>query len=86
MPLSIEEINACEQGQFIETLGWVFEHSPWVAERAWHRRPFWSCGHLSEAMNGEVATASVGEQLDLLRAQGSAPAPPSSRPAPGWIA
>jgi len=66
--MSIEEINACEQGQFIETLGWVFEHSPWVAERAWHRRPFWSCGHLSEAMNGEVATASVGEQLDLLRA------------------
>jgi OHCU decarboxylase len=66
MPLSIEEINHFGKAQFIETLGWVFEHSPWVAERAWHYRPFASCSDLSEAMNGEVASASAAEQLALL--------------------
>lgn len=67
-PLPIEEINQYAQGQFIEALGWVFEHSPWVAERAWHRRPFASCAHLSEVMKSEVSAAPVEEQLDLLRA------------------
>jgi OHCU decarboxylase len=68
MPFSIEEINRFPQKEFTATLGWVFEHSPWVAERAWHRRPFASCAHLSERMNGEVAAASLDEQLVLLRA------------------
>jgi 2-oxo-4-hydroxy-4-carboxy-5-ureidoimidazoline decarboxylase len=68
MPLSIEEINHFTQEQFVETIGWVFEHSPWVAERAWHLRPFALCAELSERMNGEVAAASAEEQLALLRA------------------
>jgi len=68
MPLSIEEVNDFGQGQFVETLGWVFEHSPWVAERAWRRRPFVSRSQLSEAMDEEVASATVDEQLALLRA------------------
>ena len=68
MPLSIEEINHFTQEQFVETVGWVFEHSPWVAERAWHLRPFALCAELSERMNGEVAAASAEEQLALLRA------------------
>lgn len=66
MPLSIEEINHFGQREFIEAIGWVFEHSPWVAERAWHGRPFASCADLSERMNGEVAAASKEEQLALL--------------------
>jgi len=66
MPLSTEEINHFTREQFVETIGWVFEHSPWVAERAWHHRPFASCAHLSERMNGEVAAASAEEQLALL--------------------
>lgn len=66
--MSIDEINHFAQGQFIECLGWVFEHSPWVAERAWRRRPFASCAQLNEAMDTEVAAAPVEEQLALLRA------------------
>jgi OHCU decarboxylase len=68
MPLSIEEMNHFAQAQFTESLGWVFEHSPWVAERAWRHRPFASCQHLSDLMNAEVAAASIEEQLALLRA------------------
>jgi len=68
MPFSIEEINRFSQEEFTASIGWVFEHSPWVAERAWHRRPFVSSAHLSERMNGEVAAASINEKLALLRA------------------
>jgi OHCU decarboxylase len=68
MPLSVEQINRFTQGEFTEAVGWVFEHSPWVAERAWHHRPFASRDHLSERMNSEVAAASPEEQLALLRA------------------
>jgi OHCU decarboxylase len=68
MPLSIEEINQFAQEKFIETVGWVFEHSPWVAERTWQHRPFASGTDLSERMNAEVTAASMKEQLALLRA------------------
>lgn len=67
MSLSIEAISGLSQDRFTETIGWVFEHSTWVAERAWHHRPFTSRAHLSEQMNREVAAASTEEQLDLLR-------------------
>jgi 2-oxo-4-hydroxy-4-carboxy-5-ureidoimidazoline decarboxylase len=68
MPLSIEQINRLTQDEFTVAVGWVFEHSPWVAERASRQRPFQSCDHLSERMNGEVAAASPEQQLALLRA------------------
>ncbi len=68
MPFSIKQINGFTQGEFVEAIGWVFEDSPWVAERAWHHRPFASRIQLSERMNGEVAAASPEEQLLLLRA------------------
>lgn len=64
----MEEINRLGQDQFVETLGWVFEHSAWVAARAWRHRPFASFDELCAKMNGEVESASVEEQLGLLRA------------------
>lgn len=57
-----------EQARFVEAVGWVFEHSPWVAERAWERRPFASREQLAAVMNEKVATAAREEQLALLRA------------------
>ena len=68
MPFSIEEINHFAQREFTASIGWVFEHSPWVAERAWHRRPFSSLEQVAEKMDGEVAAASTEEKLALLRA------------------
>ncbi len=52
----------------METLGWVFEDSPWVAERAWAQRPFASREELHAAMTAEVECATHDEQLALLRA------------------
>ena len=46
----------------------VFEHSPWVAERAWARAPFRSAAELHAEMMRAVGAASREEQLALIRA------------------
>ncbi len=66
--MTIEDLNALDRAQFVETVGWVFEHSPWVAERAWEARPFTSVDALHGAMVDQVEQASAEEQLALLRA------------------
>lgn len=30
--MTIADLNSLERAQFISAIGWVFEHSPWVAE------------------------------------------------------
>jgi 2-oxo-4-hydroxy-4-carboxy-5-ureidoimidazoline decarboxylase len=66
--MNIEEINTLPHAAFIDALGWIFERSPWVAERAWWRRPFKSLEALHTAMMDEVERATLEEQLELLRA------------------
>ena len=61
-------LNDMEQGMFTSILGGVFEHSPWVAERAWHARPFATAEALHAAMVSAVSTSSRDERLALLRA------------------
>src|SRR6266568_5662233 len=66
--MRIDEINALSRVAFVGALGWVFEHSPWVAERAWDHRPFESLEALHRTMMDEVERATPEEQLTLLRA------------------
>ncbi len=56
-----------DQQKFVETVGWVFEHSPWVAERAWAKRPFCDRDSLHLTMAKQVELASPEQQLTLLR-------------------
>ncbi len=65
---SFSELNEMGREQFVETIGYVFEDSPWVAERAWANRPFADLSHLCEAMNSVVRAASRDEQRALLQA------------------
>jgi len=68
-PLTPERIFwAIERQRFVKSLGWVFEDSPWVAERAWQAEPFASVEALHAAMTGQVERATREEQLALLRA------------------
>jgi chitin deacetylase len=53
---------------FVSLLGGVFEHSPWVAERAWERRPFASIASLHAGMMDVLGKASAAERLALVRA------------------
>jgi 2-oxo-4-hydroxy-4-carboxy-5-ureidoimidazoline decarboxylase len=66
--LTLAEINRLERAAFVTLLGAVFEHSPWVAERAWQARPFGSLDELHRAMAHAVDRASRAEQLALVRA------------------
>jgi beta-ureidopropionase / N-carbamoyl-L-amino-acid hydrolase len=66
--ISLVELNAASAVQFTATLTGIFEHSPWVAERAATLRPFASRVKLHEAMCGKVTQATAAEQLALIRA------------------
>ena len=66
--MTLAEINAADRARFVGALGGTFEDSPWVAERAWARRPFESVDALHAAMVAEVAAAARAEQVALLRA------------------
>jgi 2-oxo-4-hydroxy-4-carboxy-5-ureidoimidazoline decarboxylase len=53
---------------FVERFGQVFEHSPWVVERAWERRPFADLNALHAAFMLELAAADAVAQLNLIKA------------------
>jgi 2-oxo-4-hydroxy-4-carboxy-5-ureidoimidazoline decarboxylase len=65
---SIAEVNEWGAHDFVRVFGPVFEHSPWVAERTWAKRPFASLETLHRALCGTVAEAPEAEQLALIRA------------------
>ncbi len=66
--MKLDELNALARAAFVARLGGVFEHSPWVAEGAWPRRPFADVGALHAAMCAAVAAAGEAPQLALISA------------------
>jgi 2-oxo-4-hydroxy-4-carboxy-5-ureidoimidazoline decarboxylase len=66
--VTLAELNAGTRPRFVETLGWIFEASPWVVERAWAAHPFKSIEDLHGAMTAVVDAADPNERLALLRA------------------
>jgi 2-oxo-4-hydroxy-4-carboxy-5-ureidoimidazoline decarboxylase len=66
--MTLAELNAIDRSAFGRALGWIFEDSPWVAERASETRPFATLDALHDAMTSVVTAASAEEQLALLRA------------------
>ena len=66
--MTLADINAFDRERFIQALGWVFENSPWVAERAFACKPFRDIEALHHAMTSQVMQAETEEQLALLRA------------------
>ena len=66
--MTLADLNASDRDGFVAAIGWIFEHSPWAAQRVWRRRPFGSLDELHGAMVAEVSAAHPDEQLALLRA------------------
>ena len=54
MVLTLDQINALAEPDFLAALGGVFEGAPWVAERAWYMQPFASITALHQAMYNAV--------------------------------
>ena len=68
MPHTLSQLNALSVVEFTAAVGGVFEHSPWIAERAATRRPFASLDSLHAAMCETVDRSTTDEQLALIRA------------------
>ena len=66
--VALEAVNSLGKAEFVAKLGGIFEHSPWVAERAWERRPFRRVDDLHRAMMRAVENATDEEKLALVRA------------------
>jgi 2-oxo-4-hydroxy-4-carboxy-5-ureidoimidazoline decarboxylase len=62
----IGTLNQLDRAAFRALLGGVFEHSPWVAERAWAERPFADIDALHAVMVRIVREAGAERQLELL--------------------
>ena len=66
--VALEEVNALGKREFTARLGGVFEHSPWIAERAWEKRPFGSLDDLHKKMMRTLEASTEDEKLRLVRA------------------
>src|SRR5260221_9348246 len=65
---TLDALNALDCAGFVAALGPIFEHSPWIAEATWERRPFATIGALHDALLATVTEASDTAQLALIRA------------------
>ena len=65
---SLPQLNQFSQAAFSAALGHLFEHSPWVAEQAWRRRPFRDAAHLHAELCAAMRAAPPEWQFALIRA------------------
>jgi len=65
--LTLAAVTAMDHDTFVDTLGDLFEHAPWVAEAAWAVRPFATEEALHRAMMDAVRAAPLPKQLAFLR-------------------
>ena len=63
--MTLAEVNALDKAAFVARFGALFEHSPWVVERAATLRPF---DDLLGGLMSAVYRASSEDQLSLIRA------------------
>jgi 2-oxo-4-hydroxy-4-carboxy-5-ureidoimidazoline decarboxylase len=65
---AVAELNALSHADFVQIIGPVFEHSPWIADLAAARRPFGTLEQLHRALCETVRRAGEALQLALIRA------------------
>jgi OHCU decarboxylase len=65
---SVTRLNVLSQDDFLRVIGPVFEHSPWIAELTWAKRPFESGGALHRALCETVLASGEPRKLALIRA------------------
>ena len=66
-PRTLSDLNGMPAAQFVDHLGEVFEHSPWVPRRVAVGRPFSSVGVLHDVMVAAVRAAGPEAQDTLIR-------------------
>ena len=68
MTITLDQFNAAPADQALAWLDGLYEHSPWIVERALTDRPYQSLAQLKLALAGVVRNAGRDKQLALLRA------------------
>lgn len=66
--MTLAQINASDRAEFTAALGHVFEHSLWVAEETWPKRPFRDVAHLHVELGATMRRAARERQLALIQA------------------
>ena len=66
--INLDQINRASREEFTRLLDGTYEHSPWIAERAWQARPFRTLSSLKRALIEAVRNSAHAEKLALIRA------------------
>jgi 2-oxo-4-hydroxy-4-carboxy-5-ureidoimidazoline decarboxylase len=64
----IDALNSGTEAEFVARLGAVYEHSPWIAEAAWAKRPFRDRDDLARRMQDVLMQAPRAQQDQVIRA------------------
>jgi 2-oxo-4-hydroxy-4-carboxy-5-ureidoimidazoline decarboxylase len=65
---TVADLSAMSREQFLAALGFLFEHSPWIVEAAWTRRPFADRDELHAKLVAVVREAPLERQVALIEA------------------
>lgn len=65
---TLDHLNSVDTATFAGLLHGIYEHSPWIPERAAAHRPYATLAALKLALQAAVTHAAEDEQLSLLRA------------------
>ncbi len=68
MALTLQQLNAASREEAAQMLDGLYEHSPWIAEKALDFRPFASLAHLKHVMAKVLDEAGTDAQIALIRA------------------
>ncbi|MFZ6749371.1 allantoate amidohydrolase [Undibacterium sp. Ren11W] len=68
MTTTLDYLNQASASEFVEILHGIYEHSPWIPQRAAAQRPFASLAALKLAMQTVVNNAGEEQQLALILA------------------
>jgi OHCU decarboxylase len=63
---AIPELNKLERESFVQIIGPVFEHSPWIAEAAWQKKPFRDLEKLHHTLCETVISSGESKQVALI--------------------
>lgn len=66
--LSLAYLNTCSAAEFVSAIGHLFEHSPWIAEETWPKRPFLDASELHAKLCATMRGATKQRQRELINA------------------
>src|SRR5947208_8944655 len=66
MPTALQNLNQGDREMFVRVCGAFFEHSPWIAQRTFDKRPFASLDALYKGLVETMRSATTEEQVKLI--------------------